>query len=235
MYRVCTHTEIHRERVWFCPYPALVRTVLTNKNRWPHSAEGGNRGTGGLSDLLLVMRRVLAPGTGSRGEVPAFRRNPLVLLVVQFPASHVAQGQDTGAEVAVERGGKVQNPEPPARHWTNGQIWSQNSASQKDSQRATGIPILEPAVLPHVAWRGRRRDPMRVMAPALAKNATGASLQNTHYKTPSSSPASRLPLRRWDIPSSLPQWSRNKSRDHRSWSLRRKKGSDFQPALKTPG
>lgn len=128
---------------------------------------------------------------------------------------------------------RIQNLQPDTG--PTGQIWSQNSASHKDSQRATGIPILEPAVLPHVAWRGRGRDPMRVMAPALAKNATGASLQNTHYKTPSSSPASRLPLRRWDIPSSLPQWSRNKSRDHRSWSLRRKKGSDFQPALKTPG
>lgn len=54
----------------------LVR-VLTNRNHWPHFAKGGNRGTGGLNDLLLVIGRVLTPDPGSREEATAF---PGVLL-----------------------------------------------------------------------------------------------------------------------------------------------------------
>lgn len=43
---------------WFALIRRSVVRVLTNENPWPHFAEGGNRGTGGLDDLLLVTQRV---------------------------------------------------------------------------------------------------------------------------------------------------------------------------------
>lgn len=82
--------------------PCLALWVLTNRNHWPHFAEGEIRGTGGLSDLLLDTCTVPALG-------------PLGLSV---------PGQDPGAEPAPEQGGNIRESSTSSQDTgLNSELW----------------------------------------------------------------------------------------------------------------
>lgn len=103
-----THTEIHRERVLFCPYSALVRKSADKLELLaPLCRRGKSR-----------HRRFkqLAPGhTQSPHPRLRFRkRNPLVLLVLQFLAPPCSRTRTQG-QSGPEKGGKVKDLADPAR------------------------------------------------------------------------------------------------------------------------
>lgn len=155
-------TYRYREWVWFALTQHLLVRVLTDRNQWPHFAEVGNRGTGGLNDLLLVINRVLDPGPGCQEEVPAFSRSPLVLHVIQFLALMWprARTQEQDWPRGEEAKSRIQHFQP--RHRTKGPDLELKIQVPKGIPSQTpGIPDLEPAALFHLhclVWHPRRAE-----------------------------------------------------------------------------
>lgn len=136
MCTICTHTEIHRERVCFGPYSAPISKGADKQESLAPLCRKGNRGTGGLSDLLLVMGRVLAPGPGFRGEVLAV--SGVFLSSLSFSSwpsrGPSGPGPRSGAGHEVRR--PSQNPAPPTRTLDHtGRSGGENSDSRRNSQQ----------------------------------------------------------------------------------------------------
>lgn len=149
----------------------------------------------------------LAPGhTQSPHPRLRFRkRNPLVLLVLQFLAPPMSQDQDTGAEWAGE-GGKVRDPTDPTRtlHQRARSGAKKSGFPEGIPSKATGTPHLESTGLfhlHHLVWSPRRtqKRPKTGHSPNTLRTQLTPVGKTSQYKPLSSSSISRPPLRRYDL------------------------------------
>lgn len=137
----------------------LLGRVLTNENYWPHFAEGGNRGTGGLSNLLLVTHKVLTLGSGSGKGILLFSWS---FSSWPLPCPRTRTQGQSGPEKEAKSG--IQQIQP--RHCTKEpDLEPKSQVSLKEfPARPQELPILNQLdFFIYITWSGAqegyRRDP----------------------------------------------------------------------------